>query len=335
MSSSLPWCAANPTLRNLLQRILEAYDRCGLVGEETNKLITYLTCVSRLLERPLAVLIQSPSAAGKTSLLNATLSFMPPEDRVEYSALTGRALYYMGETDLRHKILAISEEEGMAEAAYALRLLQSDGRLTIATAEREGDAGRQRTREYTVEGPVAMLLSTTAEAPDAERISRFFVIHVNEQPEQTAAIHRRQREAYTFSGAATDSEKIRRLHENAQRLLEPLGVVIPWAEELTFLVPLPEPADRPRWTDSGAASKLAPPSPFFQEEVCVVLQFSPIDNAVHLPRCKERSVASFVVVIADQIVQLLAGLHQVEQFDLRPFGTEYGEERFHRFHGDA
>ena len=66
---------------DLLEKILEAYDRCGLVGEETNKLITYLACVSRLLERPLAVLIQSSSAAGKTSLLNATLSFMPPEER--------------------------------------------------------------------------------------------------------------------------------------------------------------------------------------------------------------------------------------------------------------
>jgi len=39
---------------------------------------------------------------------------------------------------------------------------------------------------------------------------------------------------YTLSGGEADCEAIRRLHQNAQRLLEPLGVVIPWAEELTF-----------------------------------------------------------------------------------------------------
>ena len=140
----------------------------------------------------------------------------------------------MGRTELRQKILAVAEEEGVTEAAYALKLLQSDGRLTIATAEKQGDTGRQRTREYTVEGPVAMLLTTTADTPDAELAGRCLVLHVSEQPEQTAAIHARQRAAYTLSGAATDCDTIRGLHQNAQRLLEPLGVVIPWADSLTF-----------------------------------------------------------------------------------------------------
>jgi len=81
---------------------------------------------------------------------------------------------------------------------------------------------------------MAMLLTTTAETPDAELAGRCLVVHVNEQPEQTAAIHRRQRAAYTLEGAATDGQEIRRRHQNAQRLIEPLGVVIPWADSLTF-----------------------------------------------------------------------------------------------------
>jgi len=32
---------------------------------------------------------------------------MPEEERVRYSALTGQALFYLGEQDIRHKILAI------------------------------------------------------------------------------------------------------------------------------------------------------------------------------------------------------------------------------------
>ena len=57
----------------LLDRILADFDTCGLVGEHTNKLIGYLAAVSRKLDRPLAVVVQSSSAAGKSSLMDAVL----------------------------------------------------------------------------------------------------------------------------------------------------------------------------------------------------------------------------------------------------------------------
>ena len=96
----------------LLDRILEDFERCGVVGEETNKNVGYLAAVSRLLEKPLAVVVQSASAAGKSSLMEAVLDFMPEEQRVEYSAMTGQALFYMGQKNLKHKILAIAEQQG-------------------------------------------------------------------------------------------------------------------------------------------------------------------------------------------------------------------------------
>lgn len=81
----------------LLDRIVEDLDKCGVVGEEINKLICYLAATSRKLDRPLAVLIQSSSAAGKTSLMEGVLSLMPPEEQVKYSAITGQSLFYMGQ----------------------------------------------------------------------------------------------------------------------------------------------------------------------------------------------------------------------------------------------
>ncbi len=221
---------------SLTTRILSDYDTCGLVGEETNKLVCYLACVSRMLPEPLAILIQSGSAAGKTSLMDATLAFVPEEHQVRYSAMTGQSLYYMGRHDLKHKILAVAEEEGVAQASYALKLLQSDGKLRIAVAGKNSGTGRNQTDTSEVEGPVMMFLTTTAERPDVELQNRSIVQHVNESPEQTAAIHALQRSAYTLSGHATVSERqeITKLHQNAQRLLEPLRVVIPWADQLKF-----------------------------------------------------------------------------------------------------
>ena len=218
----------------LLERILEDYEACGLVGEETGKLVCYLACVSRLLPRPLSVLIQSSSAAGKTSLVEGTLRMMPPEAQVRMSSLTGQSLYYMGRDELRHKILSVAEEEGASEAAYALKLLQSEGQLTIACVGRDGATGRQRTEHYEVDGPVAMLLTTTADEPDAELQSRCLTLVVNEQPRQTAAIHRRQRQAYVRPAGTKACQMVHERHQQVQRVLQPLVVVIPCAEQLTF-----------------------------------------------------------------------------------------------------
>ena len=221
----------------LLGRILSDFSRCGVVGEETNKLVGYLASVSRKLDNPLAIIIQSTSAAGKTSLMDAVLALMPEEDRVQYSAMTGQSLFYMGETDLKHKILAIAEEEGAHQAAYALKLLQSEGSLTIASTGKDPDSGKHVTHEYTVEGPVMIFLTTTAIEIDEELMNRCIVLSVDENREQTQAIHAIQRKRRTLDGllAKAEKETILTLHHNAQRLLRPLAVVNPYAEHLTFL----------------------------------------------------------------------------------------------------
>jgi DNA primase len=221
---------------NLLDRILVDFERCGVVGEETNKLVGYLAAVSRKLEEPLAVVIQSSSAAGKSSLMEAVLSLMPEEERVQYSAMTGQSLFYMGETDLSHKILAIAEEQGAQSASYALKLLQSEGELTIASTGKDPQTGRLVTQEYRVQGPVMIFLTTTAIEVDEEMLNRCLVLTVDEGREQTRAIHERQRLAQTIEGLLAKQERGRlfALHQNAQRLLRPLFVANPFATELSF-----------------------------------------------------------------------------------------------------
>jgi len=221
----------------LLDRILEDFRRCGVVGEENNKLVGYLAAVSRKLEDPLAVVIQSSSAAGKSSLMEAVLAFMPEEERVKYAAMTGQSLFYMGETNLKHKILAIVEEEGASRASYALKVLQSEGELTIASTGKDPESGKLVTHEYRVEGPVMIFLTTTAIEIDEELLNRCLVLTVDEDREQTQAIHKIQREAHTLEGrlARAGKKDVLKVHRNAQRLLRPLMVVNPYARDLTFV----------------------------------------------------------------------------------------------------
>jgi DNA primase catalytic core len=221
---------------NLVERILADLEACGIVGEKVNKLVAYLAASSRKLDAPLAVLVQSSSAAGKSSLMDAVLALMPAEERIKYSAVTGQSLFYMGSANLKHKILAIVEEEGAARASYALKLLQSEGELTIASTGKDPETGNLVTQEYRVEGPVMMFLTTTAIDIDPELQNRCLVLSVDESREQTKAIHELQRKKRTLEGLLGRVKKaeILAVHANAQRLLRPLGVLNPFATRLTF-----------------------------------------------------------------------------------------------------
>ena len=221
---------------NLIERVLADFAAVGLVGEETNKLVGYLAAVSRKLDKPLGVVIQSSSAAGKSTLMDAVLAFVPEEEKVKYSAMTGQSLFYMGETNLKHKALAIVEEEGASRASYALKLLQSEGELTIASTGKDPASGNLITQQYRVEGPVALLITTTARDIDEELMNRCLVLAVDEGREQTRAIHERQRARRTLNGLFANRERqaLIALHQNAQRCLKPLDVLNPFASFLTF-----------------------------------------------------------------------------------------------------
>ena len=222
---------------NLCERIVEDFPKCGLVGERATVLTAYLSSISRKLAEPLGVLIVARTGAGKSALQDALCGFVPPEDLVRVTRLTGQALFYKDPYSLQRKMLAIAEEEGAAQAVYSLRTLASDQQLSIAATRTDPQTGKLHTEHYDVYGPVVIVITTTsAEAFDEETRSRFVLLTMDESREQTRAILERQRRRYSLEGVIerARSEHIRRLHHNVQRMLKPLEVVNPYAELLTY-----------------------------------------------------------------------------------------------------
>ncbi len=221
---------------NLRALIVEHFRACGVVGEADKIETGYYAALSRKFDKPLGVIIQSTSAAGKTTLMEAILAMMPPEEVVQYSAMTGQALFYLGEADIQHKILAIAEEEGAERATYALKLLQSEGRLTIASTGKDATTGRLITETYRVEGPAMIFFTTTSIELDEELANRCLTLTVDESREQTRRIHELQREEETIEGHLRKARaaQLRKLHQNAQRLLQTIPVHNPFARQLTF-----------------------------------------------------------------------------------------------------
>lgn len=221
---------------SLFSRILLDFETIGLTGEDANKLMGYLAATSRKLDEPLSVLIQSRSAAGKSTLQDAVLSLVPAEDYIKYTRLTGQALFYKEEDSLVHKLLAIEEEHGARDASYSIRNIQSSKYLSIAATGKDPVTGKLRTEEYRVRGPVSLMITTTEVELDYETSNRFIILTIDESKEMTARILQKQRQRDTLEGLIkkAETDHITKRHHNAQRLLRPLHVINDFAEHLTF-----------------------------------------------------------------------------------------------------
>ena len=221
---------------DLLDAIARDIDRLGYVGEGLTTRLIYLIAISRKSDDPLSVIVISQSGAGKSGLTEVIERLTAPEDMVLFTRLTPQSLYYIEPGFLDHKLIVIEERHGSMEADYSIRVLQSRKKLVVAAPIKDPTTGNMRTKIFTVEARAAFMEATTAGSVNHENATRCFEISMDESPEQTQRIHDRQRIMRTEAGLALrkETEAIRRKHWNAQRLLESLPVVIPFAERLTF-----------------------------------------------------------------------------------------------------
>jgi len=220
----------------LLDQVARDIDALGYVGEETNKRLLYLVAISRKLPDPLSAVILSQSGAGKSGLTEVIERLTPPEDVVLFTRLTPQSLYYTEPGFLDRKLVIVEERYGSMEADYSIRVLQSRKKLSVAAPIKDPQTGNMRTKTFTVEARAAFIEATTASQVNHENATRCFELAMDESKEQTSRILDRQRLMRMEQGLKLrqEAEAIRRRHWNAQRLLEPLPVVIPYADRLTF-----------------------------------------------------------------------------------------------------
>ena len=98
-----------------------------------------------------------------------------------------------------------------------MKLLQSEGELSIASTGKDTSTGRLTTHEYRVTGPASIFLTTTAIDVDEELLNRCIVLTVDEDQAQTRAIDDRQRRAHTLDGLVAGNERaaVLKQHQDA------------------------------------------------------------------------------------------------------------------------
>lgn len=211
-------------------QLREDFPAVGIVGEEEAVQIGYFALVSRKLQNPLSILFCARSGAGKSALQDRLCDLCPPEDLERYTRISGQVLFYKGEDALKHKLLAVDEEDGAAQAAYALRSLLSNGYLTCSVTRTDPATGKQVDDNRRVNGPTATFTTTAhPEGFDYETRNRYVLVTIDESREQTKRILEQQRRGETVEGLIQREmrQAIFKRHHDAQRLLRILPVVIP------------------------------------------------------------------------------------------------------------
>jgi len=215
---------------NILEHVIKDMNTLGYVGESENKILGYLISISRKLNDPLSGIVVSSSGAGKSKLVETIELLIPPEDTVFTSKLTPQSLYYMQKDFLKHKLLIVEERTGSELADYAIRTLQSKGKLALAAPV------KNQTVFFEVTGPVSVLETTSSFRLNPENISRSFILNLDESEEQTNRVHKYQRFIKTQKGIEVKNKikDIIDFHHSLQRLLKETEIIIPYAEKLSF-----------------------------------------------------------------------------------------------------
>jgi predicted transcriptional regulator len=229
----------------LMQITNELIGKSGVIGEEANRLLMYIILTSRKRENPLHIISFGSSGAGKSHLQEKVAELIPEEDKITSTSLTSNALYYFGEYDLQHKVILIEDMDGAEAVLYALRELISKQQI-IKLVPVKDSKGITRTIMFKVTGPVTVAGCTTQEKIYEDNANRSFLVYIDESAEQDEAImnHQRKKSAGTIN---TEEERnIKALLKNSQRLLQPIQVRNPFAEQLK----IPTEVFKPRRTNA-------------------------------------------------------------------------------------
>jgi len=222
----------------LLCRVRKDMDRT-IIGENENKLLTWLQEIAARTSDHTFVDVLGESAVGKTNLVGGTLRYVPQEWWRKVGRMSRTAIDYL--KDQEFCLLWIQEARGAGEAAPSLRLQSADdGGLAIWVTERDDESGRFTTHEYSVPSR-GVITTTTNVSFSPEDATRTWMVSADSSEEQTRRIVN-----YKLAKAKEPPELMEArgkqfvdlapVVQEALRMLDwDSPVIVPYAEDLAVL----------------------------------------------------------------------------------------------------
>jgi DNA primase len=231
--------------KNLYKKLNELIGKTGVVGEVKNRLIMWTVFTSRLTDNPLHIICLGASGTGKTYLQERIAELIPKQHKVSFTASTENALYYVGKTDLKNKLILIEDMDGANSVLYVLRELQSKGYVSKIVPMKDSK-GNMKTILLEVEGPICLSGTTTKERIYEDNANRCLLIYLDNSEAQQQAIMQYQRLLSAGKIDKAEEETTKEFLQDIQLILKPINVVNPFADKLI----IPESVFKPLRTNA-------------------------------------------------------------------------------------
>ncbi len=230
--------------KDLLSTINKLIGQAGVIGEVDNRLLMYIIFTSRLMSNPLHIISMGASGTGKSHLQESVAALLPDEDTLSVTDLSPSSFYYFEPHELAHKLILIEDLDGADKVLYPIRELQSKKYITKTFVEKT----RQGlfTTKRTVNGPICVGGCTTRETIYEDNSNRSFLIYIDSSEKQDDLILEYQRSLSSGEVDFNERNKAIKLLQNAQRLLDSVRIINPYAKELV----LPKSVFKPRRTNA-------------------------------------------------------------------------------------
>lgn len=180
---------AAPLLKsdNILGKLSDLCAEMGLVDEDLNAKLLYLAMTSRVLEKPISLVVKGTSSSGKSFTVETILKMFPDSAYYALSSMSEHALAYSKEP-LSHRFLVLYEAAGLTSdfGSYLLRTLLSEGHIRYETVEKTSDGLKPKLIER--DGPTGIILTTTWANLHPENETRMLSLVAKDDREQTAGV---------------------------------------------------------------------------------------------------------------------------------------------------
>ena len=217
----------------LLLLIKQALDK-QIVGETKNKMTITLSADTKLLAKKLHLILTGGSSVGKNYLANQVLKLHP--NVLDFTRITKRAADYLTDIDLSNYIIYIREMKGIEAADYSIRLLMTEGHLTLLTVEKDPRTGKMKKRVVRVKGEPVIISTLTFGTTTPEMSTRTATLTLDESTLQTREILRHQGDEFAtlFKKPFTEEEMIFR---TINQTLPPIRVLVPYSPKIAEIFP--------------------------------------------------------------------------------------------------
>jgi DNA primase len=231
--------------KNLYKKLNDLIGKTGVIGEAKNRLIMWTVFTSRLTDHPLHIICLGASGTGKTYLQEKISELIPRQHKVSFTASTENALYYVGKTDLKNKLILIEDMDGANSVLYVLRELQSKGYVSKIVPMKDSK-GNMKTILLEVEGPICLSGTTTKERIYEDNANRCLLIYLDNSDTQQQSIMQYQRLLSAGKINKAEEESTKELLQDLQLILRKITVINPYADKLI----IPESVFKPLRTNA-------------------------------------------------------------------------------------